>query len=305
MKIVFAGTPQFAAIALEAIVAAGHDVVCVLTQPDRPAGRGKKVQAPVVKTVAARYGFTLLQPASLAYGGIADAIAGMRADAMVVAAYGLIVPKAILGLPRLGCINIHASLLPRWRGAAPVQYALLAGDAMTGVTVMQMDEGLDTGAILLQESLPIAAGDTTGALQDRLAVLGARLLVEALVSHPVPRPQDPALATYAPKIDRAQAEIRWSDSAAAIDRQVRAFNPVPGAYTHINGTQIKLWRVQVEEACSGEPGEVCVADSTGILVGCGHGAVRVLELQRAGGKAMSARAFVAGSGIGRGARMGR
>ena len=305
MKIVFAGTPQFAAIALEAIVAAGHDVVCVLTQPDRPAGRGKKVQAPAVKTVAARYGFTLLQPAALAYGGIADAIAGMRADAMVVAAYGLIVPKAILGLPRLGCINIHASLLPRWRGAAPVQYALLAGDALTGVTIMQMDEGLDTGAILLQESLPIAAGDTAGALQDRLAVLGARLLVEALVSHPVPRPQDPALATYAPKIDRAQAEIRWSDSAAAIDRQVRAFNPVPGAYTHINGIQVKLWRVQAEHGSAGAPGEVCMADATGILVGCGHGALRVLELQRAGGKAMSARAFVAGSDIGRGARMGR
>ena len=305
MKIVFAGTPQFAAIALEAIVAAGHDVVCVLTQPDRPAGRGKKLQAPAVKTIAARHGFAVLQPASLAHGGIADAIAGMRPDAMVVAAYGLIVPKAILGLPRLGCINIHASLLPRWRGAAPIQHALLAGDAMTGVTIMQMDEGLDTGAILLQASLPIAAGDTAGALQDRLAALGARLLVEALVSHPVPRPQDPALATYAPKIDRAQAEIRWSDSAAAIDRQVRAFNPVPGAYTHINGIQVKLWRVQAEHGSAGAPGEVCMADATGILVGCGHGALRVLELQRAGGKAMSARAFVAGSDIGRGARMGR
>jgi methionyl-tRNA formyltransferase len=305
LKIVFAGTPQFAAIALEAIVAAGHDVVCVLTQPDRPAGRGKKLQAPAVKIIAARHGFALLQPASLAHGGIADAIAGMRPDAMVVAAYGLIVPKAILGLPRLGCINIHASLLPRWRGAAPIQHALLAGDALTGVTIMQMDEGLDTGAILLQASLPIAAGDTAGALQDRLAALGARLLVEALVSHPVPRPQDPALATYAPKIDRAQAEIRWSDSAAAIDRQVRAFNPVPGAYTHINGIQLKLWRVQVEQGSAGAPGEVCMADATGILVGCGHGTVRVLELQRAGGKAMSARAFVAGSDIGRGARMGR
>lgn len=305
MKIVFAGTPQFAAIVLEAIVEAGHEVACALTQPDRPAGRGRKVHASAVKIAAEGKGIKLMQPVSLAESHVAETIAAACPDAMVVAAYGLIVPKAILGLPRLGCINVHASLLPRWRGAAPVQHALLAGDAVTGVTIMQMDEGLDTGPILLQEALPIEPADTAGTLQARLATLGARLLLEVLANPPAPRPQDSSAATYASKIERALAEIRWHDSARAIERHVRAFNPVPGAFTYLDGLPLKLLRVKVEEGLTGAPGEVCAVDASGFVVACGDAALRVVELQRAGGRAMSARAFIAGTGIRRGVRMGR
>ena len=305
MKIVFAGTPEFAATALDAILAAGHDVTCVLAQPDRPAGRGRKVRPAAVKSLALRHGLRLLQPSSLADDSVVQAIGAENADAMVVAAYGLIVPKTILERPRLGCINIHASLLPRWRGAAPIQRALLAGDAMTGITIMQLEEGLDTGPILLQESLPIAAEDTAATLHDRLAALGARLIVEALASPHVPRPQNPALATYAPKIDRAEAEISWSVDAGAIGRLVRAFNPVPGAYTYLDGTLLKIWKVAVERGVCGLPGEVRLTDSAGIIVACGAGAVHVLELQRAGGKPMATHAFLAGCVVRSGARMGR
>ena len=263
------------------------------------------IRAAAVKTLALQHGLRLLQPASLAEEPVAAAVGAGGADVMVVAAYGLIVPKKLLELPRLGCINIHASLLPRWRGAAPIQHAILAGDALTGITIMQMDEGLDTGPILLQESLHITAEDTAKTLHDRLAAMGARLVVEALASAPAPRAQDPALATPAPKIDARQAEIAWSATAAAIDRQVRAFNPAPGAHTSIDGLPLKIWKVAVEPAAGGAPGEVRRADPSGIVVACGGGSVRVLELQRAGGKPMSARAFLAGQKIRCGAHLGR
>jgi methionyl-tRNA formyltransferase len=255
-----------------------------------------------VKLLALRHGLALLQPDSVAEA-VTSAPTGV--DALVVAAYGLILPKALLELPRLGCINIHASLLPRWRGAAPIQYALLAGDPATGISIMQMDEGLDTGPILLQQSLPIADSDTAATLHDRLATLGARLIVEVLSRPHAAQPQDVRLATYAPKIDTRQAEIPWSDSAAAIDRRVRAFNPAPGARTVLDGVPLKIWKVAMEQGAHGTPGEVLDVGASGILVACGSGAVRVLELQRAGGKPMSARAFLAGHAIKRGARLGR
>jgi methionyl-tRNA formyltransferase len=304
VKIVFAGTPGFAATALEAIIGAGHAVVGVLTQPDRPVGRGRHVRASPVKALAEKHGLPVLQPASLASGGVVDAIRASRMDAMVVAAYGLLVPRALLELPPRGGINIHASLLPRWRGAAPIQRALLAGDETTGITIMQMDEGLDTGPILLQEALPIAPEETAGTLRDRLAALGARLIVEALAAPQAPRLQDPAYVTYAPKIDRSEARIHWRHSAAAIDRQVRAFNPAPGAYTSRNGALLKIWRVRVEQGAAGDPGVVTTADAAGIVVACGAGALRILELQRAGGKPLPARAFLAGCDIVPGARLG-
>ena len=304
MKIVFAGTPGFAATALKAIVAAGHAVVSVLTQPDRPVGRGRQVRAGPVKVLAERHGLPVLQPASLADDNVVETIRALRADAMVVAAYGLLLPRSILELPRRGCINIHASLLPRWRGAAPIQRALLAGDETTGITIMQMDEGLDTGSILLQEALPITAEDTAGTLGDRLAALGARLVVEALAAPHAPRRQDPARATYAPKIDRAQAEIHWRDSAAAIDRQVRALNPTPGAHTLWNRLLLKVWRARVEAGAMADPGIVTAADAGGIVVACGADALRILELQRAGGKRLTAPAFLAGCDLVPGARLG-
>ena len=302
MKIVFAGTPGFAATALDAIIAAGHVVLSVLTQPDRPVGRGQRVRASPVKVLAEKHVVPVLQPASLA--DAVNAVRELRADAMVVAAYGLLVPRSMLELPAHGCINIHASLLPRWRGAAPIQRALLAGDETTGITIMQMDEGLDTGPILLQEALSIAPEDTAGTLRDRLAALGARLIVEVLNVPRAPRPQDPAHATYAQKIDRAQAAIHWRASAAAIERQVRAFNPAPGAYTSWNGGLLKIWRARVEDGSARDPGVVTAVDAGGMVVACGTGALRILELQRAGGKALPARAFLAGSDIVLGARLG-
>ena len=304
MKIVFAGTPGFAATALGTIIAAGHTVLSVLTQPDRPVGRGRHIRPSPVKVLAEKHAVPVLQPASLADAAVVGAVRALRADAMVVAAYGMLVPRSLLELPLHGCINIHASLLPRWRGAAPIQRALLAGDEVTGITIMQMDEGLDTGPILLQQALSICPDDTAGTLGDRLAVLGARLIVEVLDTPRAPQPQDPANATYASKIDRAEAAIHWHDSATAIDRQVRAFNPAPGAYTCWNGALLKIWRARIEEGAARDPGVVTVADASGIVVACGTGALRILELQRAGGKPLPARAFLAGSDIVPGARLG-
>lgn len=304
MNIVFAGTPRFAALALEAIIAAGHAVASVLTQPDRPVGRGQKVRAGPVKALAERHGLPVLQPAALADEGLVEAIRALQPDVMVAAAYGLLVPCSLLALPRRGCVNIHASLLPRWRGAAPIQRALLAGDETTGITIMQMDAGLDTGPILLQQALPITADDTAGTLGDRLAALGAKLIVEALAAPRAPRLQDPAHATYAPKIDRAEAEIHWQDGATAIERQVRAFNPAPGAYTRWNGALLKIWRARAEDGPARDPGVVTAAAASGIVVACGAGALRILELQRAGGKPLPARAFLAGCDIVPGALLG-
>jgi methionyl-tRNA formyltransferase len=304
MKIVFAGTPEFAAAALESLHAAGHEVALVLTQPDRPAGRGLKTSPSAVKRLAQSLGLPVSQPQTLKDPHAVARIAAQGAEAMVVAAYGLILPREVLALPRRGCINIHASLLPRWRGAAPIQRALLAGDAESGVSIMQMDAGLDTGPVLLREALPIEPGDTAQSLHDRLAALGARLIVRALEEPHAPVPQDDGGATYAAKIDKREAQIDWRESAEANERKVRAFDPVPGASTGYGGSPLKIWRASVVPAVTGEPGSVCAVDSSGITVACGAGALKITELQRAGGKRVSAAAFLAGSSIEPGERLG-
>lgn len=305
MKIVFAGTPEFAAVSLEALLAAAHEIVLVLTQPDRPAGRGLKPQLSAVKRLAQRHGLPLLQPVTLKDAAAQNAIAAARPEAIVVAAYGLMVPPMLLGLPPRGCLNVHASLLPRWRGAAPIQRALLAGDTMTGVTIMQMNEGLDTGAILLQEALPIAPDDTAGTLHEKLAALGAKLLLRALASSPMPRPQQERDATHAARIAKQEAEIDWCLPAREIERKIRAFNPTPGAQTLFDGVALKIWGASVEDGVSGGPGTVCAADAQGIVVACGRDALRIAELQRAGGRRLAARAFLSGCRLARGARLGK
>jgi methionyl-tRNA formyltransferase len=304
MKIVFAGTPAFAAVALRALLDNGHEVALVLTQPDRPAGRGLKPQASAVKRLAEQRGLKVLQPSTLKSEDAVRAVALASPNAVVVAAYGLILPEDLLKLPPLGCLNIHASLLPRWRGAAPIQRALLAGDAETGVTIMQMDAGLDTGPILLQEAVPIAADETAGVLHDKLAALGARLIVRALAERPAARRQDDAHATYAARVGKGESEIRWQRPAAEIQRQVCAFNPSPGAYTRLGSAPIKIWSASVEPQISGIPGTVCTVGNDGIAVACGEGALRVTELQRAGGKRLSAGAFLAGFKLEPGMRLG-
>jgi methionyl-tRNA formyltransferase len=304
MKIVFAGTPEFAATALQALLDSGHEVPLVLTQPDRPAGRGLRPQASAVKQLAERRGLKLLQPESLKGMEVVRAMRAASPQAIVVAAYGLILPEPLLNLPPLGCLNIHASLLPRWRGASPIQRALLAGDASTGVTIMQMDQGLDTGPILLQESVPIGARDTAGALHDKLARLGARLIVRALAERPAPHAQDSSGATYAPRIGKGEPEIDWHHPAVDIERQVRAFNPSPGASTRLGSMGLKIWEAAAEPRLSGTPGVVFAAGADGIMVGCGAGALRVTHLQRAGGKRLPAEAFLAGFKLEPGTRLG-
>ena len=303
MKLVFAGTPEFAATSLSALLEAGYEIALVLTQPDRPAGRGLKLQPSPVKRLAQARELALLQPAALDAPAVA-AIREARPAAMVVAAYGLIVPPALLGAPARGCLNVHASLLPRWRGAAPIQRALLAGDTATGITIMQMDAGLDTGAMLLQEPLPIAPDDTSGTLHDRLAALGARLIVRALEAAPHPQPQDEARATYARRIRKEEAEIDWTRPAEEIERQVRAFDPVPCAQTRLDGERLKIWRARVERGATGRPGAICAAGSAGMVVACGRDGLRVTELQRAGGKRLAAAEFFAGFDLGAGALLG-
>jgi methionyl-tRNA formyltransferase len=311
MKIIFAGTPEFARVALERLLAAGFEVPLVLSQPDRPAGRGMKLQASPVKQCALAHGLAVAQPRSLRLDGkypedaaaARQAIEAANADAMVVAAYGLILPQWVLDTPRLGCFNIHASLLPRWRGAAPIHRAIEAGDPHTGVTIMQMDAGLDTGDMLLVERLPIAADDSTGILHDRLAALGGRLMVEALELaacgglRPVPQPADGV--TYAHKIEKAEAAINWALPAATIERRVRAFNPFPGAGTALAGEAIKVWAAHVEtdtgaDAGVAVPGQVLAVGPQGIRVMTGDGVLVLDELQRAGGKRLPAADFLRG-----------
>jgi len=288
-------------VALDALLGAGHEVVHVLTQPDRPAGRGLKLQASAVKQCAQACQLPISQPATLKDPAITAQLAALDADVMVVAAYGLMIPAALLQLPPRGCLNIHASLLPRWRGAAPIQRALLAGDHETGVTIMQMDAGLDTGAMLLAEALTIASIDTAQTLHDKLAAIGARLIVRALSSHSELVPQDNTKATYAAKISRTEARIDWTKPAADIDRLIRAFNPVPGAHTQWQGQTLKIWRAEpVAEA--GEPGTVIRAGNDGVIVAAGVGAIRLLELQRAGGKRLVPLQFLAGTPIAAGTR---
>mgnify|MGYP001627436195 CR=1 FL=1 len=308
MRVGFAGTPEFARTALEAMLAAGFEVPLVLTQPDRPAGRGLKLMPSAVKQLATARGIPVEQPRSLRLDGkypqdaaaAADRIAKARLDAMVVAAYGLLLPQWVLDAPRLGCLNIHASLLPRWRGAAPIHRAIEAGDAETGVTLMQMDAGLDTGDMLLAERLAILPGETTGQLHDRLAALGARLVVEALELaacgglRPVPQPAEGV--TYARKIDKAEARIDWHRPAAEIERRVRAFDPAPGAVTELAGEAVKVWGARVLPGAPAHeaPGTVLSASAEGILVACGDGRLLLTDLQRAGGKRLAAAEFLRG-----------
>jgi methionyl-tRNA formyltransferase len=305
MRVIFAGTPDFARAALETLHRSGFEIPLVLTQPDRPAGRGMKLQASPVKQFALAHGIPVAQPRSLRLDGkypedaaaARAAIEAARADAMVVAAYGLILPQWTLDQPRLGCLNIHASLLPRWRGAAPIHRAIEAGDAETGVTIMQMDAGLDTGAMLLTGRLPIDARDTTASLHDKLASLGARLVVEALEIAacgglaPVAQPAEGV--TYAHKIEKAEAALDWSQPAAVLERRIRAFDPFPGAAGTVGGETLKLWSAQVVPG-HGAPGTVLSVDDAGVAVACGEGALLLTQLQRAGGKRLPVAEFLRG-----------
>jgi methionyl-tRNA formyltransferase len=297
MRLIFAGTPEFAACALTALLHAEHEVALVLTQPDRPAGRGLKLVPSAVKALALNHCLDVFQPVNLKDEETRARLRALGADAMVVAAYGLILPEPVLAIPRLGAINIHASLLPRWRGAAPIQRAILAGDALSGISIMQMDRGLDTGPLLASESVTIAAEDTSASLHDKLAEIGARLIVTVLAQLESGRlsaaPQPAAGASYASKITKAEAEIDWSEAAVVIERKVRAFNPQPGATTMLRGAGLKVWRARVNPA-EGAPGTILEASAKGIVVACGTGSLCVLELQRAGGKKLGAAQFLAG-----------
>ncbi|WOB07851.1 methionyl-tRNA formyltransferase [Piscinibacter gummiphilus] len=303
MRVAFAGTPEFAAAALERLLAAGFEVPLVLTQPDRPAGRGMKLTPSPVKALAVSRNIPVVQPRSLRLDGkypedAASAQATLHAarpDVMVVAAYGLILPQWVLDLPARGCLNIHASLLPRWRGAAPIHRAIEAGDARTGITIMQMDAGLDTGDMLLIEAVDIRPDDTTARLHDRLAALGGRLIVEALelaaCGGLTRTPQPAEGVTYAHKIEKAEAAIDWSLPASTLERRIRAFDPFPGASTQLDRETVKLWLARVT-AGTGEPGRVLAVTDEHITVACGAGALELLELQRPGGKRVSARQFL-------------
>jgi methionyl-tRNA formyltransferase len=294
MKVIFAGTPVFAAQALQAIIAAGHEVALVLTQPDRPAGRGMVLQPSPVKQLALDNGIEVFQPATLKEAEAQQRVAAVDAEVMVVAAYGLILPQAVLDMPYFGCLNIHASLLPRWRGAAPIQRALLAGDAETGVCIMQMEAGLDTGPVLLRGAFPIADADTTSSLHDRLAALGASLIVDALARLPLPAEPQPEMGvTYAHKIEKAEAMIDWRRTAAELERHIRAFNPFPGAQAVFAGQTVKLWAA-TPVGDRGEPGCILAVERQRIVVACGGGALAVTELQKAGGKRLPVQQFLAG-----------
>ena len=310
MRVIFAGTPEFARVALARLLAAGFTVPLVLTQPDRPAGRGMKLQASPVKQCALDHGIAVAQPRSLRLDGkypedaaaAREALLAAQADVMVVAAYGLILPQWVLDLPPKGCLNIHASVLPRWRGAAPIHRAIEAGDAETGVTIMQMDAGLDTGDMLLVEKTPIAPTDTTAVLHDRLADLGGRMIVEALELaacgglQSVPQPAEGV--TYAHKIEKAESEIDWSLPAHVIGQRIRAFDPFPGASTALQGEAIKVWGYEIDscQRLSNERcGQILSSGPEGVTVACGEGgALRLTTLQRAGGKRLPVADFLRG-----------
>lgn len=298
MKILFAGTPTFAAKALEAILAQQYNVVAVLTQPDRPAGRGMQLTPSPVKQLAMQHGLTVLQPQTLKSTEIQEQLAAYRADVMVVAAYGLILPRAVLQLPRYGCLNIHASLLPRWRGAAPVQRAILAGDEVSGITIMQMDEGLDTGNMLLKKTCPIDSADTAEILLEKLTCMGTEAIVEVLQALPggalVATEQDTNMATYAAKLTKSEAQLDWTQSAQQLERAVRGYNPFPVAYSRMHDTLIKVWQAEAQGGDYPEPGTVVEISKQGIMVACGKGTLRLKVLQRPNGKALSANEFLQG-----------
>ncbi|MCD1629279.1 methionyl-tRNA formyltransferase [Marinobacter shengliensis] len=292
MRIVFAGTPDFAATALKALLEAGYNLVGVYSQPDRPAGRGRKLMPSPVKQVALDAGIPVFQPMSLKPEDAQQELASLKPDVMIVAAYGLILPKAVLDIPTHGCLNIHASLLPRWRGAAPIQRAIAAGDAETGITIMQMDEGLDTGDMLLKTSTPIHADDTGGSLHDRLAGMGGKAIVEALVqlanSELAPEPQNDADANYAHKLSKEEGHIDWSRSAIEIERLIRAFNPWPGTFTDLGEQRIRLHQASALDQSSDKlPGTVISREREGVEVACGTGTLKVTSVQLPGSKAQS------------------
>ena len=293
LRIIFAGTPDFAARHLDALLTSGHQVVGVFTQPDRPAGRGKKLMPSPVKTLAEEHGLPVFQPVSLRPQENQQLVADLDADVMVVVAYGLILPKAVLDMPRLGCINVHGSLLPRWRGAAPIQRSLWAGDAETGVTIMKMDVGMDTGDMLLKLACPITADDTSATLYDKLADLGPQGLIETLQqladNTAQPEVQDESLVTYAEKLSKEEAQIDWSLSAAQLERCIRAFNPWPMSWMTIDEQPVKIWKASVIEGHStAAPGTILDANKQGIQVATAEGILNLESLQPAGKKAMSA-----------------
>ncbi len=297
MRVAFAGTPEFAAEALRAIIAAGFEVPLVLTQPDRPAGRGMQLMPSPVKQVALAHGIPVDQPEKLRTDAQQATLRAVKAEILVVAAYGLILPQAVLDLPRHGCVNIHASLLPRWRGAAPIQRAIEAGDSETGITIMQMDAGLDTGGMLLKRAIPIAPDDTTASLHDKLAALGGEMIVDALhriaLCELAPVPQPAEGVTYASKIAKTEAVLDFREPAEVLARRLRAFDPFPGGVASIDGQTIKLWRA-IAEAGTGEPGVILGADGHGVRVACGNGVLRLTELQKPGGKRLAAADFLRG-----------
>ncbi len=308
LGVVFAGTPEFAVPALEAIAASRHPIKAVYTQPDRPAGRGLRQEPSPVKQAALARGLPVEQPATLAGDAAVATLGGYAPDVMVVVAYGLLLPQAVLDVPKRGCLNIHASLLPRWRGAAPIQRAILAGDAETGVCIMRMEAGLDTGPVLLSEPVPIGGRDTAALLHDRLAAVGARLIVKALdliaAGEARYQPQDAAGATYARKLAKTEAVIDWSQPAVDIERKVRAFDPWPVAETRLDGVQLRVWRAHVAAAAPGPlPGTVLAADAAGIVVMTGRDALVIERLQRAGRRPVDAGEFANAASLA-GARLG-
>jgi methionyl-tRNA formyltransferase len=298
MRLIFAGTPEFAATALSALIAAGHDIALVLTQPDRPAGRGMQLQPSAVKKLAVANHIPLFQPERLKDPATHEPIRAAAADVMVVAAYGLILPQAVLDIPTHGCINIHASLLPRWRGAAPIHRAIEAGDAETGITLMRMEAGLDTGPMLLADTVKVGVGETAGELHDRLAALGGRLIVAALARFDQlsPQQQPDSGVTYAHKISKAEAHLDWQEAAVTLARKVCAFNPFPGAAADLAGTPVKLWRAEAVTH-AGTPGQILAADARGIVVACGEGALRITELQKPGGRRVASADFLSGHAL--------
>ena len=298
-KIIFAGTPDFAASALSALIGSKHEIVAVYTQPDRPAGRGRKLRASPVKELALEHEIPVLQPENLKEAETQDLLRTFNADVMVVAAYGLILPQVVLDIPKLGCLNIHASLLPRWRGAAPIQRAIAADDKESGITIMQMNAGLDTGDILQLSACPINEKDNGGDLHDRLAEIGATAILETLnildSGQIEPIVQDDSLATYAHKLDKKEAIINWLDTAENIERLIRAFNPWPVAFTYINEKTLRLWQAEViPENSEAEAGTIIACDKKGIDVSCGQGILRILKLQPSGSKAMDVASFMNG-----------
>ncbi len=297
MRVVFAGTPDFSAPILQAVLDSAHDVVGVYCQPDRPAGRGRKLKPGPVKALAQAHALPVFQPASLKDPAAQQQLAALEPDLMVVVAYGLLLPQAVLDIPAQGCVNLHASLLPRWRGAAPIQRAILAGDTETGVCLMQMEAGLDSGPVLAEVRTPITADETGGSLHDRLSRLAAELLTAHLddlaAGRLQPRPQDESRVTYAHKLDKHEAAIDWLQDAARLERQVRAFNPWPVAQAQYQGQALRIWRaVAREDSTQAAPGSVVAAGKQGIDVSCGRGVLRLLEIQLPGGKRLDAAAFL-------------